>query len=222
MPVRCSGEEPEAGFSPAQLKVRATRSWDAWEARLRAESGFGGWSVEPDELWCGDGGLLGSIRGMTFYRIAGTAKGVPLSVEGIVAPGVTAHMTVVPVYSALDLERPSFTMDTSTTISLGRNDSQPFLSATVAPRGLPDGSTTDHAGLQVTDCTTTGAGDVKITMSVDGAEPVVIAWCSGHLSEQPRTSVALDGAEHVVELFATGPTEGATVRISQFGWREQP
>jgi hypothetical protein len=180
------------------------------------------WSVEPDELSCVDGGLVGGIRGITFYPIAGTGKGVPLSVSGIVAPGVTRQMTVVPVYSALDLERPSFTMDASTIISLGRNDPKPFLSATVGPRDLPDGSTTDHAGLQVTDCKTLNSGDIEITMRVDGAAPITIAWCSDDGYEMPRESIALDGAEHAVELFATGSTEGATVRISQFGWREQP
>ncbi len=220
MPVSCPVEADEVGRSSTSFAVGAIRAQDAWEAGLQATTMTGGWRVEPSGLSCLDGKLVGSIRGITFYPIAGAEEGVAVSAVGRVAAGGT--MTLVPVYSALDLEHPSFTQDSGLTTTLGVAGTKPILTTRVGPHRLPDGSITDHAGFQLTGCDTPTKHDVTITMRVDGAPAIELASCSDSGFVQLHEQIELAGVDHAVELFATGKTKGTTVRLGEFGWREQP
>jgi hypothetical protein len=148
-------------------------------------------------------------------------------VEG--EPVKSTTLSVVPIYSSLDFERPAFTEGSRITMDKVKGaekvrSAKPRLLASYdfGVAVLPDGTTATDWTSTVTGCAYDGEHPdavVHVQMQVGDGEVFDIGECRGGGISYSDQSFELPPARPKISIFTMGGTTWSRIRVSEFQWR---
>lgn len=225
LPERC----PPAGR--ITLLIDAPVEPDSWETSLDKDKMDAGVWPSPAAAACDGGVMPGSFLSLGYYP-ATTGEPIQIAAQAD-QPGteLPASVSVVPVYTSVDAERPAFT-ETSRIVTAAapgpeevRSAKPRLLAAYVfAVTTLPDGTTATNWRPWLTGCGYAGEQPgriVSVSVQVGGAPAVDVGQCDGGggiTSDDLQLGLPADGTR--ISIFTTGGTTKFRFRVSEFQWRE--
>jgi hypothetical protein len=224
LPIDC----PEAG--QVILTIDAPTSHDPWEKSMTDDQMDSESWPAPTDAVCEDGATTSTYLDVQYRPIE---DDVPIMISAHTMfqgePVAPTTMSVVPIYTNLDFERPAFTeasrikMDKVKGTEKARS-AKPRLLASYefGVAMLPDGTTATHWTSALTGCAYDGAHPDQfsyVEVQVGDGDMAEIGECRTGGMATAQQVFEMPSAGTKISVFTIGGTTWSRIRVSEFQWR---